>query len=138
MNGDQPWDIQVHDERFYDRVLRDASLGLGEAYMDGWWDFTAIDAFIDRVLRANLRHAVENTLRLTWQVLRARLFNRQSTARASEVAERHYTLGNDLYRAMLDKRLNYTCAYWAVPGTSPKHRKPNWSWPVGKLVPTLA
>lgn len=113
LNGDQPWDIQVHDERFYDRVLRDASLGLGEAYMDGWWDCAAIDTFIERVLRANLRHAVENNLRLAWQVLRARLFNRQSTARAGEVAERHYNLGNDLYRAMLDKRLNYTCAYWA-------------------------
>ncbi len=113
LNGDQPWDIQVHDERFYGRVLRDASLGLGEAYMDGWWDCAAIDAFIDRVLRANLRQAVEKNLRMVWHVLRARLFNRQSTTRAGEVAERHYNLGNDLYRAMLDKRLNYTCAYWA-------------------------
>jgi len=31
---------------------------------------------------------------------------------AKEVAEQHYDLGNDLYRAMLDKRMNYTCAYW--------------------------
>lgn len=112
VNGDQPWDIQVHDDRFYQRVLRDASLGLGESYMDGWWDCDAIDALIDRVLRANLREAVENNLRLAWHVLRAKLFNRQSTAKSLEVAERHYDLGNDLYQAMLDKRLNYTCAYW--------------------------
>lgn len=31
-NGDDPWDIQVNDERLYRRVLRDGSLGLGEAY----------------------------------------------------------------------------------------------------------
>jgi cyclopropane-fatty-acyl-phospholipid synthase len=112
VNGEHPWDIQVHDERFYQRVLRDASLGLGEAYMDGWWDCEAIDAFINRVLRADLRKKVEKNLRLAWEVLRAKLFNRQSSARSTEVAKSHYNLGNDLFKAMLDKRLNYTCAYW--------------------------
>ncbi len=111
-NGPNPWDIQIHDERLYDRVLRDASLGLGESYMDGWWDCQAVDAFIDRVLRANLREKVENNLRMAWHVFKARLINQQSLAKASEVAEQHYDLGNDLYRSMLDKRLNYTCAYW--------------------------
>jgi len=112
VNGENPWDIQVHDERFYERVIRDASLGLGESYMDGWWDCEAIDAFIDRVLRVNLREKVEKNMRLAWQVLKAKLFNRQSREKAHEVAMQHYDLGNDLYRAMLDKRLNYTCAYW--------------------------
>ncbi|MBG0787571.1 MAG: cyclopropane fatty acyl phospholipid synthase [Anaerolineaceae bacterium] len=111
-NGDRPWDIQVRDDRLYDRILRDASLGLGEAYMDGWWDCQAIDQFIDRVLRADLRTKVEQNLRLVFQVARAKLTNRQSRQRAYEVGEQHYDLGNDLYRAMLDKRLNYTCAYW--------------------------
>ena len=112
VDGDRPWDIQVRDGRLYERILRDASLGLGEAYMDGWWDCQAIDQFIDRALRANLRAEVENNLRLVFQVARARLTNRQSRGRAYEVGEQHYDLGNDLYRAMLDKRLNYTCAYW--------------------------
>jgi len=112
VSGQNPWDIQIHDDRFYDRVLRDASLGLGETYMDGWWDCEEIDAFIDRVLRANLREKVEKNLRMAWYVLRAKLFNRQSREKSQEVARRHYDLGNDLYRAMLDKRLNYTCAYW--------------------------
>lgn len=112
VNGGQPWDIQVHDGRFYDRILRDATLGLGESYMDGWWDCESIDAFIDRVLRANLRKEVESSLRLAWHALRAKLFNRQSMTKSKQVAQQHYDLGNDLYRAMLDKRLNYTCAYW--------------------------
>jgi len=112
VNGHRPWDIQVHDKRFFDLVLQDGSLGLGEAYMDGWWDCDAIDAFIDRALRANLREKVEKNLRLAWHILKAKLFNRQSVDRSHHVAERHYDLGNDLYRAMLDKRLNYTCAYW--------------------------
>lgn len=112
VNGDRPWDIQVHDERFFERVLRDASLGLGESYVDGWWDCKAIDQFIDQVLRNNLRQEVENNFRLAFQVLRAKLINRQSRSRAYEVGEQHYDLGNDLYQSMLDKRLNYTCGYW--------------------------
>jgi cyclopropane-fatty-acyl-phospholipid synthase len=112
VDGENPWDMHVNEERLYDRILRDASLGLGESYMDGWWDCESIDSFIDRVLRANLREKVENNLRIAWQAIKAKLFNRQSMRKAQEVAERHYDLGNDLYRAMLDKRLNYTCAYW--------------------------
>ncbi len=112
INGSQPWDMQVHDKRLYERVLRDSSLGLGEAYMAGWWDSESIDGFIYRVLKAHLDEKVANNMRLVFQVLRAKVFNRQSSARAYEVGEKHYDLGNDLYRAMLDKRLNYTCAYW--------------------------
>ncbi|HVM73210.1 MAG TPA: cyclopropane fatty acyl phospholipid synthase [Anaerolineales bacterium] len=112
INGSQPWDLQVHDARLYERILRDGSLGLGEAYMDGWWDCESIDQFICGVLSAHLDKKVANNLRLVFQVLRAKIFNRQSSARAYEVGQKHYDLGNDLYQAMLDKRLNYTCAYW--------------------------
>jgi cyclopropane-fatty-acyl-phospholipid synthase len=112
VNGSNPWDMQVHDERLYDRILRDSSLGLGEAYMEGWWDCEALYEFINRVLKARLDEKIKNNVRLVFQVLRAKLFNRQSSARAFEVGEKHYDLGNDLYLAMLDKRLNYTCAYW--------------------------
>jgi cyclopropane-fatty-acyl-phospholipid synthase len=112
VNGSHPWDIQVHNERLYDRILRDSSLGLGEAYMDGWWDCESVDAFIYRVLKSHLDEKVKENLRLVFQVLRARLFNRQSSTRAFEVGKKHYDLGNELYLAMLDKRLNYTCGYW--------------------------
>jgi cyclopropane-fatty-acyl-phospholipid synthase len=112
INGSQPWDLQVHDNRLYERILRDSSLGLGEAYMDGWWDCESIDGFICRVLTERLDDKVRNNTRMVFQVARARLINRQSSARAYEVGKKHYDLGNDLYKAMLDKRLNYTCAYW--------------------------
>jgi cyclopropane-fatty-acyl-phospholipid synthase len=112
VNGANPWDIQVHDERFFERVLRDASLGLGESYMEGWWDCAAIDEMINHVLKAHLDEKVRNEFRYAFQAARARLFNRQSPGRSFEVGEKHYDLGNDLYKAMLDKRLNYTCAYW--------------------------
>jgi cyclopropane-fatty-acyl-phospholipid synthase len=112
LNGQQPWDIQVHDERFYRRVLSETELGLGESYMDGWWDCEELDEFINRILRAQLDKVAKRNWRIALYILKTKLFNRQSRARAHQVGEQHYDLGNDLYRAMLDQRLNYTCAYW--------------------------
>jgi cyclopropane-fatty-acyl-phospholipid synthase len=112
VNGNNPWDIQVHDSRFYTRVLREVELGLGESYMDGWWDCLALDQFVDRALRARLDKQIKGNWKILLHVLRSRFLNLQTSARAFEIGEKHYDLGNDLYRAMLDKRLNYTCAYW--------------------------
>jgi cyclopropane-fatty-acyl-phospholipid synthase len=85
---------------------------LGEAYVEGWWDSDSIDEFINRALKARLDEKIKKNIRLVFQVLRADIINRQSSARAFEVGVKHYDLGNDLYKAMLDKRLNYTCGYW--------------------------
>ena len=54
VGGGAPGDIVVHDERFYARVLTGGSLGLGEAYIDGWWDASALDDFITKILLARL------------------------------------------------------------------------------------
>lgn len=112
VGGPAPHDLVVHDRRFYGRVARDGPLGLGESYMDGWWDCPAIDQLITRLHRANLPEQVRKNRRYRAAALKARLFNLQSPARAFEVGERHYDVGNDLYRAMLDRRMLYTCAYW--------------------------
>ncbi|HEX9030167.1 MAG TPA: cyclopropane fatty acyl phospholipid synthase [Anaerolineales bacterium] len=112
VNGRNPWDIQVHDPRFYDRVLREVQLGLGESYMDGWWDCESIDEFVTRALKANLEEIIKGSWKLKINIARAKFLNLQSRRKAFEVGEQHYDLGNDLYCAMLDKRLNYTCAYW--------------------------
>ena len=48
INGPMPWDLRINDERFYHRILIDGSLGLGESYMDGWWDCDRIDEFFNR------------------------------------------------------------------------------------------
>ncbi len=50
INGDKPWDIQVHNPKFYDKILVGGSVGFGEAYMAGWWDCEALDEFFFRVL----------------------------------------------------------------------------------------
>jgi len=111
INGSRPWDIKVHNEELYQRVLSRGSMGLGEAYMDGWWDCDELDELFHKILSEELDKKVRGW-KIIIQHLRASLFNLQKKSRAFHIGEHHYDMGNELYRAMLDKRLTYTCAYW--------------------------
>jgi len=113
VGGDRPWDVQVYDDRLYDRLLSGGRLAAGEAYMDGWWDSEALDQFFFRFLRAGLDASLRSSLQSLWARAKAKLFNLQRPSRAYQVGEHHYDLGNDLYKAMLDRRMTYSCAYWS-------------------------
>lgn len=114
-NGDAPWDIQVHDPVVYREILTRQSLGFGESYMAGHWDCDALDELFHRILRVDVdaRVAAWDRWRLLGESLRQRLRNPQSRDRAFEVGERHYDIGNDVFSAMLDPSMSYSCAYWA-------------------------
>lgn len=112
INGPEPWDIQVRDERFYTRVLKDGSLGLGESYMAGWWDCARIDEFICRLLKSNLEEKIRGNLRTILFYLSARIFNLQSPGRADIIARRHYDIGNDFFFSFLDPCNQYSCGYF--------------------------
>ncbi|MDD3618266.1 MAG: cyclopropane fatty acyl phospholipid synthase [Desulfobulbaceae bacterium] len=111
VDGPRPWDIRVHNDDFYPEVLCRASLGLGESYMDGWWDCPELDQFFFRILRAGLDSSVKKGTEY-FCLLRSVLFNLQKPSRAFQIGRRHYDIGNGLYAAMLDRRLIYSCACW--------------------------
>ncbi len=112
VDGDRPFDVRVTDERFYKRVLRDGQLGLGEAYMDGWWETERLDEATRRFALADLERKARRMLPFVLAVARERLSNVGKKSAAFEVGERHYDLGNDLFRSFLDRRMVYSCAYW--------------------------
>jgi cyclopropane-fatty-acyl-phospholipid synthase len=111
LGGDRPWDIRVHHDAFYPRVLAHGSLGLGESFMDGWWDAPKLDATLQKLIVARLDRNVPG-IDAILDHLKARLLNLQRRRRAFEVGRRHYDLGNDLYREMLGARMVYSCGYW--------------------------
>jgi cyclopropane-fatty-acyl-phospholipid synthase len=111
VGGSRPWDVTVHDDRLWGRLLAYGTLGFGESYMDGWWDAEALDQTIHKLMDFDIYSHLKPDLGLAVSYLRGRLLNLQRT-RVSEVGERHYDIGNDLYEAMLDKRLIYSCGYW--------------------------
>ncbi len=111
VNGRSDWDIKVKDEQLYPKVFAGGSLALGEAYMAGMWDCERLDEFFTRIFKADLSKHF-NSPSMILHYLEAKLINMQSKSKAFEVGQKHYDLGNELYKAMLDKRMLYTCAYW--------------------------
>lgn len=112
INGNSPADIQVKNPDFFKRIMQQGSLGLGESYMDGWWDCDRLDLFFTKVLRNGLENQVPHHFKDTLRILSARLFNLQNRKRAWIVGKEHYDLGNDLFTRMLDPFMQYSCGYW--------------------------
>ena len=112
INGDTPGDIQVHNEKLFQRVLAQGSIGLGEAYMDGWWDASPLDEFFHKIFKADLRKSIDGTLNDLLIMLQSKFLNMQTQLRSKKVAHDHYDLGNDLYMSFLDPYNQYTCGYF--------------------------
>jgi len=112
INGSRPFDIQIKNPNFFKRVLQVGSLGLGESYMDGWWECERLDVFFQRVVAAGLEKKLPRKLKDTLRIAAARLGNLQSKKRAWIVGKEHYDLGNDLFTLMLDPYMQYSCGYW--------------------------
>ncbi|MBN45716.1 MULTISPECIES: cyclopropane fatty acyl phospholipid synthase [unclassified Methylophaga] len=118
-NGDQPWDIQVFDSRVYRRILTHGSLGFGESYMDNMWECHELDELFHRLLKVDIEKHLGSVakFRLYFEIIRQNLFNRQTSKRAYEVGKKHYDTGNDIFQAMLDPTMSYSCGYWANADT---------------------
>ena len=116
VNGPHSFDIRVHNPELYSRVLRDRSLGLGEAYMEGWWDCACLDGLFCRLCATELDAWTKQSLPLVFDLFLERLFNRQSRDKSKTVARRHYDLGNDMFLSWLDPDNQYSCAYFAETG----------------------
>jgi cyclopropane-fatty-acyl-phospholipid synthase len=113
IDGDRPWDIRVSDARFYSLALRRGPTGVADAYVNGWWECGAIDQMFSRLLRAGVPAAARWAPCTLRSYLRHWLLNLQSRARASANGRAHYDLGNELFQAMLDSTMAYSCGYWA-------------------------
>jgi len=112
INGDNPWDIKVINPNVYDRIKAEGSLGLGESYMDGWWECKNLDQFFYKLFLAKIPDKIGFSLPLFLSVIKAKIFNLQAKSRAFEVGEKHYDLDNKLFSAMLGKTMAYSCGYW--------------------------
>ena len=111
LNGSNPYDIQVLDERFYSSIMANGSLGLGESYMNGWWDVERLDQFFDKILHANLEGTIK-PWRFALSYLQYNLVNYQSRTGSRKVAQQHYDLSTKLYESFLDPYNQYTCGYF--------------------------
>lgn len=113
VDGRRNYDMLIHDERVFTRVFAHGTLGFGESYMDGDWDTEDLPGLLRRLLEARLDEQLHNVEALVLAA-RARFLDLQHGRRAYTIGQRHYDLGNDLFAAMLGRRLVYSCGYWAA------------------------
>ncbi|WP_374076339.1 cyclopropane fatty acyl phospholipid synthase [Bdellovibrio bacteriovorus] len=111
INGSAPSDIKVHNSKFYNRVLAQGSLGLGESYTEGWWDCEDLSQFFFLILRAKLDEQV-NPADYLLRSLKSKILNLSNRVDAFKIGEVHYDRDVDLYKTMLDRNMIYTCGYW--------------------------
>ncbi len=119
INGNKPWDIRINNEQLYNRLLTNVELAVGESYMDNWWSCNRLDEFFFRIFNAKIDYQIfktplfwRNTMLQSFLKRMYSLFNFQTKSKATEVDAQHYSIGNDLFKFMLAKRMIYTCAYW--------------------------
>src|SRR4030095_5604105 len=139
INGARRWDIQVHDRRFFSRVLASGTLGFGESYMDGWWDCEALDEMCCRAIAAGLEKRFVFRLPNVWALLSALLVNQQTARRSRKVGRVHYDLSNAFFESMLDPNMQYSCALFAESDdlASAQLRKLDWICKRLRLQPGL-
>jgi cyclopropane-fatty-acyl-phospholipid synthase len=108
---DKPYaTIHFKDRRAVRAMMRNFTLGFGEAYMNGLID---VDGPLDQLGRlASENSSAFKTLaanRLT------HLRNRNIRKNQQTQVSHHYDLGNDFYKLWLDKSMTYSCAYFKTP-----------------------
>jgi len=103
----------INNPEFYDRVISQGSLGLGESYMEGWWD--AKDNDIASCIGPMLCNELYNTIRVSPSLLLSavatRILANGSRSRSKANIQQHYDVGNDFYELFLDTNMAYTCGY---------------------------
>jgi cyclopropane-fatty-acyl-phospholipid synthase len=96
----------------WNRFLKEGLFGLGEDYIKGDWHVERLDELIVHLITHYAHTQSKWNVRLLAYLAHSLLFNPQSGRGAFVVGERHYDLGNDLFRAMLDSSMSYTCGVW--------------------------
>lgn len=111
VGGNEMWDINIHNEDFYSRVLTEGSLGLGESYMEGWWSCKRIDQFLERILENGVPWFANFNINNALLFIQSAFMNLAPKHKADEIAKKHYDWGNDLFRGMLGPPMTYSSGY---------------------------
>jgi cyclopropane-fatty-acyl-phospholipid synthase len=97
-------------------LRRGGVFGLGESFIRGEWDHPNLVQLMRAVFSSSSEIGAsysKYSLKFLGFFVLDLLRNAQIADGAYEVGRRHYDLGNDLFRAMLDREtMSYTCGYW--------------------------
>ncbi|MEO5837522.1 MAG: cyclopropane-fatty-acyl-phospholipid synthase family protein [Acidimicrobiales bacterium] len=112
--------VRVDDDRAWSMILRGGSRGLGEAYINGWWQTDDLVATLEIMLAA-MAPTTSRLDRLTNRL--SPLVDRVSSGpRSNEDVDRrniraHYDVSNEFFALMLDETMAYSCGIFDTERT---------------------
>jgi cyclopropane-fatty-acyl-phospholipid synthase len=110
----------VHDARAYGAFLRSGSVGLGNSYVNGWWDADDLTSVVQTVFRRS--RPVCDRLDALASVTAVRIVRDLLSRPAAPGRHRdrrnvaaHYDLSNEFFAHILDETMTYSCAVFERP-----------------------
>jgi cyclopropane-fatty-acyl-phospholipid synthase len=116
VDGPNPWDPQVKDRAFFETVVRDGILGLGDSYVSGMWNCDDLFGFFSRILSAGLLEQMAEAGPMVSLVQRFAGTNSQTPEERvrDNITQQHYDLSG-FFEAFLGSSMAYTCTRWEGP-----------------------
>jgi cyclopropane-fatty-acyl-phospholipid synthase len=113
--------LVVQDAAMYRRAALGGTVGIGEAWMDGWWDASDLTTLVrilvrNRKLLDRLESGLARVSAAFLRLLQGLRRNSRGASRRNIAA--HYDLGNELFRVFLDRNLMYSSAIFRDEGES--------------------
>ncbi|MDB5669023.1 MAG: cyclopropane-fatty-acyl-phospholipid synthase [Alphaproteobacteria bacterium] len=112
--------VRLHSWRALVRLMTSGSVGWYKAWAVGEWSSPDPVPLFDLFMRNGVSLGEVARAKGVWRGVNrlAHLLRRNSKARARANIAHHYDLGNDFYRAWLDKSMTYSSALFADPAES--------------------
>ncbi len=107
---------RIRDKRAFRAGLLEGEVGLGEAFMAGWWETEDLVSVVRIAVRNMAAFDQGGGLLATLGKAANRLLHRRRhnhVEGSRRNISQHYDLGNDFYRLWLDPTLAYSCAVFA-------------------------
>ncbi|KRK33170.1 SAM-dependent methyltransferase [Loigolactobacillus bifermentans] len=112
-DGEPEVTITFHDMIPVKEILNNASLSLGEGYMDGKIDIEGGADAIQRLLMSAYESA--DSFMRNSKYIRFLPKQSHSEKKSKDDVQSHYDVGNDFYQLWLDSTMTYSCAYFQSP-----------------------
>ncbi len=105
-------ELVVHNTDCFARLIREGDLGFSDAYLEGWWSVSDLQAFMDVLLDRNeaVFDGFPGMGLVRFYERMRHWMNRNSREQAKKNISYHYDLGNEFYAKWLDRTMTYSSA----------------------------
>lgn len=106
--GDPKFKVIINEFPSKKELLADASIALGEAYMDGKIE---LEGNLQEIFESMMRRSESFLNESTLLKFVGKIASNSRSKSKSDIAS-HYDIGNDFYSIRLDETLSYSCGYF--------------------------